>query len=181
MLAMPSNLLAHHLQRPGDGGVVGRATVRGRPSPHLPAPDPGAPRPLAARRTTAAAGSVRLHRQLGPLPPGRGAVAPGQHHPGGTSAGTHPAGAMIPGASTLPTPPAPAAPRRPRHLSDVLGDGDLVVTVCDLAHEELGRRAGCTGRSLTRSEAGRPSAFDAAFAQLAEHVDHLVARLPQES
>jgi ABC-type phosphate transport system substrate-binding protein len=33
----------------------------------------------------------------------------------------------------------PTRPRlRPRHVSDVRHDGDLVITVCDLAHEELG-------------------------------------------
>jgi hypothetical protein len=30
---------------------------------------------------------------------------------------------------------------RPRHVSEVQQDGDLVITVCDLAREELGQQA----------------------------------------
>ena len=37
---------------------------------------------------------------------------------------------------------------RPRHIDEVQQDADLVVTVCDLAHEELGQPAiGPSGRS----------------------------------
>ncbi len=58
------------------------------------------------------------------------------------SAGAHPAVAIDPGAvaaaqrSHLPLPR-----QRPRHISDVQHDGDLIVSVCDLAHEELGTAA----------------------------------------
>ena len=55
------------------------------------------------------------------------------------SAGTHPATPIDPGAIDAAQRHELPLPRlRPRHLSDVRQDGDLVVTVCDLAHEELG-------------------------------------------
>ena len=55
-----------------------------------------------------------------------------------TSAGTHPAAAVHPGAVAAAQrhrvllDPAP-----PRHVDDVLSANDMVITVCDAAHEEL--------------------------------------------
>ena len=75
-----------------------------------------------------------------------------------TSAGTHPAPAVHPGAiAAARRHSVPLAPFPPRHVDDVLRRrrrGDLVITVCDAAHEELAladteRRAGCTGPSPT--------------------------------
>jgi protein-tyrosine-phosphatase len=56
------------------------------------------------------------------------------------SAGTHPAERIDPAAIDVAHRHGLPLPRvRPRHLDQVVTDGDLVVTVCDLAHEELGR------------------------------------------
>ena len=55
------------------------------------------------------------------------------------------------------------------------------MTVCDLAHEELRPAAPLHWSVPDPVRGGRRSAFDAAFAELAERVDHLVARLPQET
>jgi len=58
------------------------------------------------------------------------------------SAGTHPAMRIDPGAIAAARRHHLPLPRlRPRHISDVQDDGDLVVTVCDMAREELGRQA----------------------------------------
>jgi protein-tyrosine-phosphatase len=57
-----------------------------------------------------------------------------------TSAGTHPAPAVHPGAiAAARRHRVPLAPVPPRHVDDVLrpDDADLVITVCDAAHEEL--------------------------------------------
>ena len=55
------------------------------------------------------------------------------------SAGTHPAAAIDPGAIDAAARHRLPLPRlRPRHITEVRHDGDLVITVCDLAHEELG-------------------------------------------
>ncbi len=63
-----------------------------------------------------------------------------------TSAGTRPAAAVHPGAvAAAQRHRVPLTPAVPRHVDDVLGaatdardhPGDLVITVCDAAHEEL--------------------------------------------
>jgi protein-tyrosine-phosphatase len=45
--------------------------------------------------------------------------------------------ARYPGAAAARHHSLPLPRLRPRHISDVRHQGDLVVTVCDLAHEEL--------------------------------------------
>ena len=75
------------------------------------------------------------------------------------SAGTHPAARIEPGAiAAAQRHHLPMRRLRPRHISDVRQDGDLVITVCDMAHEELGARQPCTGPSPTRSRPAIPPA-----------------------
>ena len=78
MLAMPSNLLAHHLHVLEQAGLLTRHRSEG-PPPQLRATGTGRARfahpPPGAQR---AAGAVRMHRQLGPLASGGRAVAAGQ-------------------------------------------------------------------------------------------------------
>ncbi len=79
MLAMPSNLLAHHLHALEQAGLVTRRRSEGdrRRSYVRLIPDAlDSLTPAASAHGTA--GAVRVHRQLGPLAPGGGAVAPGQ-------------------------------------------------------------------------------------------------------
>ena len=103
---------------------------------------PGALDSLAPPGPRRAAGAIRMHRQLRPLAPGGRAVAAGQHRSGdirwnasgsGDRSRCHRRGH----ASQFAAAPAAAPPTsaRSRH------DGDLVVTVCDLAHEELAEAA----------------------------------------
>jgi ArsR family transcriptional regulator, arsenate/arsenite/antimonite-responsive transcriptional repressor / arsenate reductase (thioredoxin) len=66
---------------------------------------------------------------------------------------------------------------RPRHISDVQHDDDLVITVCDLAHEELSRAAALHWSVPDPVPAGDPASFDAALAQLADRVGRLAPRL----
>jgi ArsR family transcriptional regulator, arsenate/arsenite/antimonite-responsive transcriptional repressor / arsenate reductase (thioredoxin) len=54
--------------------------------------------------------------------------------------------------------------RRPRHISDVRHDGDLVITVCDLVRPDP-------------VLAGDPASFDAALAELSRRVERLAPRL----
>ena len=91
-----------------------------------------------------------------------------------TSAGTHPGDRINPGAL--------AAARRhhlelpdvaPRSLGDTLGDDDLVVTVCDRAHEELGDAARVHWSIPDPVPDGTRASFDAAYDALAERVDAL--------
>ena len=66
---------------------------------------------------------------------------------------------------------------RPRHISDVRQHGDLVVTVCDLAHEELGEAPAVHWSVPDPVPAGDPASFDAALAELGRRVERLVPRL----
>ncbi len=94
------------------------------------------------------------------------------------SAGTHPAATIDPGASPPPTRHRLPLPRlRPRHFSDVRHDGDLVITVCDLAHEELAEATAVHWSIPDPVPAGDPGSFDAALAQLADRVRRLAPRL----
>ena len=181
VLAIPSNLLAHHLGVLQEAGLVARRRSEGdrrRSYLHLVPGALGAlsapPRVLRppARRVlfVCTANSARSHlaatlwRQASAVP--------------AASAGTHPAGAIDPGAVA-------AARRRelplrkvaPRHIANVRRDGDLVITVCDLAHEEIGALAAVHWSVPDPVPAGDDASFDAAVDELARRVNLLAPRL----
>ena len=140
MLAMPSNLLAHHLHVLEQAGIITRRRSEGDRRRTYLQLIPGALDSLAPPSARAAlrvlfvctANSARSH--LAAALWRRASTVPA------VSAGTHPAAAIEPGAIAAATRHRLPLPRlRPRHISEVRHDGDLVVTVCDLAHEELGR------------------------------------------
>jgi protein-tyrosine-phosphatase len=94
------------------------------------------------------------------------------------SAGTHPAAAIDPGAIVAAGRHRLPLPRlRPRHISEVRREGDLVVTVCDLAHEELGESLAVHWSIPDPVPAGDQGSFDAALGQLADRVARLAPRL----
>lgn len=94
-----------------------------------------------------------------------------------TSAGTHPAVAVHPGAlDAAARHGLDLAPTAPRALGDVAA-GDLVVTVCDRAREELGALAALHWSVADPVPLGTAAAFDAAYEDLARRVDGLTARL----
>ena len=98
------------------------------------------------------------------------------------SAGTHPAESIDPGAiDAAGRNHLPLQLLRPRHISDVQQDGDLVVTVCDLAYEELGGLAVVHWSVPDPVPAGDPASFDAALAELAGRVRRLAPRLAAAS
>ena len=120
--------------------------------------DPSSLRPSATARPRSP--SPRRAGGRSSAPPTR--PGPSSPPPPGTSvspipaasAGTHPAAQSIPARS--PTAAGTGsdldASAGPSHLDDVLHGDDLVVAVCDNAHEELTPTChGCTGRSPTRS------------------------------
>jgi protein-tyrosine-phosphatase len=178
MLAMPSNLLAHHLKVLEETGLVARHRSEGDRRRTYLRLVPGVldtlagPPGRAARRVVfvCTANSARSHlaaalwRRASPVP--------------ALSAGTRPAERIHPGAVDAAGRQQLPLPRlRPRHLSDVLHDGDLVVTVCDLAHEELGARAAVHWSVPDPVPAGDPGSFDAALTELDRRVTRLAPRL----
>ena len=178
MLAMPSNLLAHHLHVLEQAGIITRRRSEGDRRRTYLQLVPGALDSLAPRSARAAlrvlfvctANSARSHlaaalwRQASTVP--------------AVSAGTHPAAAIDPGAIAAAQRHHLPLPRlRPRHINQVRHDGDLVVTVCDLAHEELAEATAVHWSIPDPVPAGDPGSFDAALAQLADRVGRMAPRL----
>jgi ArsR family transcriptional regulator, arsenate/arsenite/antimonite-responsive transcriptional repressor / arsenate reductase (thioredoxin) len=182
ILAMPSNLLAHHLHVLEQAWIITRRRSEGDrrrtywqlvPGTLDTLPGPAA-RPVRRVLFVCTANSARSHlaaalwRRASKVP-----VA---------SAGTHPAAAMDPGAmAAAQRHQLPLARRRPRHIGDVWHDGDLVITVCDLAHEELGELAGVHWSVPDPVPEGDPGSFDAALAELGRRVGLFAPRLTAAS
>ena len=187
MLGMASNLVAHHLNTLDRVGLISRTRSEGDRRRHylrlLPAglnavaaaPVPAPRRVLfvctanSARSQLAAA----LWRQASHVP--------------AASAGTHPAERIEPGAiAAAERHRLPLRRLRPRHLDQVAAHGDLIITVCDRAHEELdhdaagsrasGRRPGVHWSVPDPVPVGTAHAFDQALAQLAYRVDTFAGR-----
>jgi protein-tyrosine-phosphatase len=180
LLAMPTNLLAHHLHVLEQAGIITRRRSEGDHRRSYLRLVPGALDGLAgasqrtARRVlfVCTANSARSHlaaalwRQASYLP--------------AASAGTHPAGAIDPGAidaaqrHQLPLPQV-----MPQHISGTHEDGDLIITVCDLAHEELGGLAALHWSVPDPVPSGSPDSFDAALDELSRRVGQLAPRLTE--
>jgi protein-tyrosine-phosphatase/DNA-binding HxlR family transcriptional regulator len=178
LLGMPSNLLAHHLGVLEQAGLVSRRRSEGDRRRTYLRLVPGALDPLdrpparTARRVlfVCTANSARSHlaaalwRRVGTVP--------------AASAGTHPAAAIDPGAiAAAGRHQLPLRRVRPRHIDDVYQDGDLVVTVCDLAREELGGLAAVHWSVPDPVRSGDPESFDAALDDLGQRVGRLALRL----
>ena len=178
MLSMPPNLVAHHLRVLQAEGLIRKTRSEGdkrrsylRLVPHvldqlIPPPLRAVPRVVfvctanSARSHLAAA----LWRQASSVP--------------AVSAGTHPAQRIDPGAlAAAERHHLPLRRLRPRHLNDVADARDLVVTVCDLAHEELAGGADLHWSVPDPAATGTPSAFDAAYDELTRRVSDLAPRL----
>lgn len=176
-LGVPSNLLAHHLRVLQEAGVVARTRseadhrrvyVRLVPAALaalVPTALLHAPRVVfvctsnSARSQLAAALWARRSR----LPVASAGTRPGPrvHRRAVATARRH--GLTLAAGSTA-------------HVADVLRGDDLVVAVCDNAHEELGtgqRRLHWSVPDPARIDTDR--AFEAAFAELEDRVERLTA------
>ena len=178
VLSMPSNLLAHHLRVLEQAGIVTRRRSEGDRRRAYLQLVPGAldslssPAVRKAQRVlfVCTANSARSH--LAAALWRRASKVPA------ASAGTRPADAIEPGALAAAGRQHLPLPRlRPRSISDARHDGDLVVTVCDLAHEELGGLAAVHWSVADPVPAGDPASFDAALSELAGRVRRLAPRL----
>jgi ArsR family transcriptional regulator, arsenate/arsenite/antimonite-responsive transcriptional repressor / arsenate reductase (thioredoxin) len=175
-LGLPSNLLAHHLKLLEQAGVVERSRSEGDHrrtylrlrTDALTGLTPGdhrhAPRVVfvcthnSARSQLAAA----LWKKNSQVPT--------------ASAGTHPAERIHPlTVATARDHGLPLTRARTQHLDDVLRPDDLVVAVCDSAHEELGDEHTARLHWSVRDPAsiGTPAAFDQAYRELADRIERL--------
>lgn len=177
-LGMPSNLVAHHLRvLEGEGMVARHRSEADRRRSYIRlVPDAfvgfGLARLAAPTRVlfVCTANSARsqlasaLWRTASSIPV--------------TSAGTHPGADVAPGAIT-------AARRhgldfrgaKPRLLADVEDPGDLVISVCDAAYEELEGAPALHWSIPDPVRIGTDAAFDTAYETLAERIGEIVPRL----
>jgi protein-tyrosine-phosphatase len=178
VLAMPSNLLAHHLRVLEQAGLVTRRRSDGDRRRAYLQLVPGALESLTRPPLRTAgrvlfvctANSARSH--LAAALWRRASTVPA------ASAGTRPAARIDPGAiAAAGRRHLPIRRLRPCHVSDVRQDGDLIITVCDLAREELGRQAAVHWSVPDPVPAGDPASFDAALAELSHRVARLAPRL----
>ncbi|AEE47752.1 helix-turn-helix domain-containing protein [Cellulomonas fimi] len=176
-LAVPSNLLAHHVNVLVEHGLVERTRSEGdgrrtylRLLPVDLGTGPGAlPRP-ARVLFVCTANSARSHLAV--------ALWRSASDVPAASAGTHPAPAVHPGAvAAAARHDLTLGDARPRLLDDVRQDGDLVVTVCDRAHEEVDVDADVHWSIPDPVRAGTDDAFDRAVVALDRRVALLAPRL----
>ena len=178
LLGMSANLLSHHLRVLQAEGLIRKTRSEGDKRRSYLRLIPGVLDQLTPPRLPAVprvvfvctANSARSHlaaalwRQASPVP--------------AASAGTHPAERIDPGALAVAERHSlPLRRLRPRHLTDVQDPGDLVVTVCDVAHEELSDKADLHWSVPDPTATGSPAAFDAAYDELTRRVTELAPRL----
>jgi ArsR family transcriptional regulator, arsenate/arsenite/antimonite-responsive transcriptional repressor / arsenate reductase (thioredoxin) len=182
-LHVPSNLLAHHLNVLTDAGLINRRRSEGdrrrryltlnrnhkeTGSPHIAAPG-RAPRITTPQRVlfVCTANTARSHL----------AAALWRHTSdiAAASAGTHPGSDIHPKARAAAERHGITLPHvKPRALDHQRRSGDLLITVCDRAHEELGDQGWAHWSIPDPVTKGTDRAFDAAFEQLAARV-HAIA------
>jgi len=176
-LGMPSNLVAHHLGVLEREGMISRRRSeadRRRSYVHLAEggfDQLGPSSAAAARRVLFVCTANSARSQLAAELWAQRSSIPA------ASAGTHPAATIAAGAIATAERHGLVLPARtPQGIAEVAADTDLVITVCDAAHEELGTDA--LHWSIPDPVAvGTDAAFDAAFDELAIRVNALASRL----
>ncbi len=181
-LGVMSNLLAHHLKvlEQADLVVRRRSEGDGRRSYYALGPAAagvtgqsilGTPSRVVFVCTANTARShlaAALWRQASPID--------------AASAGTHPGERINPGAiAAAIRHDLPLLDAAPQPLDLVVQDGDLVITVCDRAHEELGTAGWAHWSIPDPVPASTTAAFDAACEDLAARVSALAPRLAKAS
>jgi len=193
---LPTNLLAHHLRVLEEAGLIRRVRSEGdrrRSYVQLRWDDPAVARLLAASvlgpggtvpRVVFVCTHNSARSQLAAAVWARASRIPV------ASAGTHPADRVHPGAVEVGRRHGLHLGRARTHrVADTVRPGDLVVAVCDNAHEELvaaapavdGAAVGDPRRSWLHwavpdpVRAGTDEAFETAYTDLAHRVDRLAA------
>jgi protein-tyrosine-phosphatase/DNA-binding HxlR family transcriptional regulator len=175
-LGMPTNLVAHHVKVLRDAGLIVRTRSEGDRRRTYLRLAPGvlssltAPRLDSAERVVFVCTHNSARSQL--------AAALWRRRIGGqvASAGTLPAQRVHPRAVRVAHEHGLALdPTGTRHVGDVVHDGDLIIAVCDNAHEDL------TGAVRPRLHWSIPDpvrvdtdeAFEATYTDLADRIDRI--------
>lgn len=177
-LGLTSNLLAHHLNVLADAGMIERRRSEGDGRRTYLRLLPGAfdgivPGATArARRVVFVCSANSARSQLAAALWRLASDVPT------ASAGTHPADRIAPGtAAAAERHGIPLLASSPLALSEILGDDDFVITVCDNAHEELGRLPALHWSVPDPVRVGTKRAFEDAVADLTRRVGDLAPRL----
>ena len=169
--SMPTNLLAHHLDALEDVGLIERFVSAGdrrrRYVRLVRAPlarlGVATARPAGRVLFVCSHNSARSQLAAAMWTTRTGGVA--------TSAGTHPADRVHPGAVAAAKRAGLDLSGAEPRLLDSGDDADLVVTVCDQAHEELDPEPGWWHWSLPDPvRDGRATAFDAVITELDDRI-----------
>lgn len=177
-LGLASNLLAHHLNVLESAGLIGRVRSEAdkrRSYVHLDADalaGLGIGQTVTAPRVVFVCTANSARSQLAVALWNRASSVPA------ASGGTHPADRIAPAAvETARDHGLSIGDRRPQSLDDIRRPDDVIITVCDNAHEELGALDALHWSVPDPVRAGTPAAFAAAFDQLARRVGELAPRV----
>jgi ArsR family transcriptional regulator, arsenate/arsenite/antimonite-responsive transcriptional repressor / arsenate reductase (thioredoxin) len=176
MLGQPTNLVAHHLRVLENAGLIRRTRSEGdRRRTYLqlvPAVLAGLVRPalLAGSRVVFVCTQNSARSQLA------AAMLAARSEVEAASGGTEPADRVHPRAIRVGRRHGLDLRRaRPVHVADVLRAGDLVVSVCDNAHEHLATAEPSLHWSVPDpARADTDGAFEAAYVDLSDRIDRLV-------
>jgi ArsR family transcriptional regulator, arsenate/arsenite/antimonite-responsive transcriptional repressor / arsenate reductase (thioredoxin) len=176
LFGLPSNLLAHHLRVLSEAGVVERVRSEGDLRRAYVRLVPGALAGLTSDSTRLAARVVFVCTHNSARSQLASAVWAASSRVPVASAGTHPAARVHPAAVAVARRHRlPFKRVRPAHIDAVLRPEDLVVAVCDNAHEELGSQV--PGRLHWSVPDPVRVGTDEAFEQALELIEDRVARL----
>ncbi|GAA1194774.1 helix-turn-helix domain-containing protein [Pseudonocardia alaniniphila] len=175
LLDMPSNLMAHHVRVLERAGVVARRRSEGDRRRTYLALAPGALNTLRPTVTRDAVRVVFVCTENSARSQLAAALWSSESAVPVTSAGTHPAPAVHPGAvSAARRHHLALTPATPRHLNEVLHPDDVVITVCDSAHEELGAGPDRLHWSVSDpARSGEDTAFDQAVDELTDRISRI--------
>jgi ArsR family transcriptional regulator, arsenate/arsenite/antimonite-responsive transcriptional repressor / arsenate reductase (thioredoxin) len=186
LFGLPSNLLAHHLNVLGEAGVVERVRSEGDMRRSYVRLVPGALAGLTPETTRSAARVVFVCTHNSARSQLAAAVWAASSRVPVASAGTHPADRVHPNAVAVARRHRlPFKRVRTTHVDAVLRPDDLVVAVCDNAHEELGSRAPDRLHWSVPDpvRAGTDEAFEHALELIEDRVGRLVTavHIPEEA
>ncbi|MFY1691876.1 helix-turn-helix domain-containing protein [Plantactinospora sp. WMMB782] len=179
-LRMPTNLVAHHLKVLQDSGLVARSRSEGdrrrsylRLVPETLSVISAPPAPEAVRVVFVCTHNSARSQLAAALWAGHSRVP-------AASAGTEPAERVHPRALRVARRHGlRLAPTRTTHVDDLVREDDLVIAVCDNAHEHLptGARPRLHWSVPDPARADTDDAFESAFADIATRVERLASIL----